>query len=408
MEAVQVMGYDKPTPVQEKAIPDIMKGCDMIACAQTGTGKTAAYILPLIHNLLNNENRNTDHRVRSVIIAPTRELALQIDQQFEGFSYYCPVSSIPVYGGNDSAAWDQQKNALKSGADVIIATPGRLISHIKLGYVDLSKVDTLILDEADRMLDMGFVDDIMKIIEEMPKKRQTLLFSATMPHKIRELSAQILNEPKHINIALAKPAEGILQAAYMLHESQKISLIKDLLLEKKEESVLIFTSTKSNVNQIVQQLVRNKISARGLHSDFDQSDREQILMDYKNRKFYILVATSILSRGIDIEDINLVLNYNVPGDSEEYVHRIGRTARASSTGVALTFITKKDQDDFFAIEEFIGKTIHKIPVPEHLGEAPEYSPTTGKKKKYKKDKHHNKSRFNRKKYPRKDGDKKPK
>lgn len=367
------MGFETPTPIQEQAIPIIMANHDIIACAQTGTGKTGAFLLPILDKLA--ANKTETNYINTLVIAPTRELAQQIDQQVEGFGYFLGVSSLPVYGGGDSSSWDQQKKALSDGADIIVATPGRLIAHMNLGYVDFSHLEHLILDEADRMLDMGFHDDIMKIVNQLPKKRQTLLFSATMPPKIRQLAKKLLHNPKQLNIAISKPAEGVLQGAYMVYEDQKIKLIEQLLSGKKNyPSILIFASTKKKVREINQSLRQKKFSSAEISSDLDQLERELALQKFKSRETQILVATDILARGIDIKEISLVINYEVPHDAEDYVHRIGRTARADATGVALTLISDKDQRRFQQIEELIGTSIMKIPNPPEVGQGPKYEP----------------------------------
>ena len=367
------MGFEEPTPIQQQAVPIILEGKDLIACAQTGTGKTAAFLLPILHKLAQRPDRK--HQINTLVIAPTRELALQIDQQVEAFAYFLGVSSCPVYGGGTGNTWDQQKTALTEGADLIIATPGRLISHINLGYVDFSNLEHLILDEADRMLDMGFFDDIMSIVKQVPKKRQTLLFSATMPGKIRNLTKKLLVNPEQINIAISKPAEGVLQGAYLVYDNQKIALIEYLLTGKKNyPSVLIFTSTRRMVKEIAQMLKRKKFSTGLISSDLEQEEREAALLQFKSRNTQILVATDILARGIDIKEISLIINYDVPQDAEDYVHRIGRTARADSTGVALTFISPKDMRRFYSIEQLIEMEVQKIPLPPELGEGPAYEP----------------------------------
>ena len=364
------MGYTKPTPIQEQAIPVILQDKDIIACAQTGTGKTAAYILPVIHKII-----NTDHRhLNTLVIAPTRELAQQIDQQIEGFAYFTGVSSIPVYGGGDGATWDQQRKALDHGADIIIATPGRLIALLAGGTVNLDHLKHLILDEADRMLDMGFNEDIVRIISYLPKERQTLLFSATMPPRIRQLANKILRQPMEINISLAKPAEGILQQAYMVYDTQKVPLIRHLLNVGNYSSVLMFASTKENVKKLEQTLLRAGLPVRAFHSDLEQAEREEILRAFKSRQIKIIIGTDVLSRGIDVEGISLVVNYDVPPDPEDYVHRVGRTARAETTGTAITFINERDQRKFFGIENMIGSTVPKLVVPASLGEGPPYQP----------------------------------
>ncbi len=378
-ESISAMGFVKATPIQEQTLPAILAEKDLIACAQTGTGKTAAYIIPVLNKLAQNPTKEID----TLIIVPTRELALQIDQQFEGFSYFLDVSSVPIYGGGDGDTWSAQKNALVKGANIVIATPGRLIAHMNFGYVKFNRLKHLILDEADRMLDMGFYEDIEKIIKELPKNRQTLMFSATMPEKIRVLAKKILSEPEEVNLAISKPAENILQAAYLVYDNYKIELIKKLLDGKDLKSILIFSATKKNVKSIRSELQRQGMNVEEIHSDLDQKQREQVMLDFKNRKIQILTATDILARGIDIEEIDLVINFDVPGDAEDYVHRVGRTARAKSSGVAITFINDSEQDKFKRIEDFIGINLIKLPTPPEIGESPEYNPSSKKSKKRK-------------------------
>jgi superfamily II DNA/RNA helicase len=373
------MGFVKATPIQEQTLPAILAEKDLIACAQTGTGKTAAYIIPVLNKLAQNPTKDID----TLIIVPTRELALQIDQQFEGFSYFLDVSSVPIYGGGDGDTWSSQKNALIKGANIVIATPGRLIAHMNFGYVKFDHLKHLILDEADRMLDMGFYEDIEKIIKELPKNRQTLMFSATMPEKIRVLAKKILSEPEEVNLAISKPAENILQAAYLVYDNHKIELIKKLLEGKDLKSILIFSATKKNVKSIRSELARNGFNVEEIHSDLEQKQREQVMLDFKNRKIQILTATDILARGIDIEEIDLVINFDVPGDAEDYVHRVGRTARAKSSGVAITFINDSEQEKFNRIEDFIGIKLIKLPTPVEIGESPQYNPKAKKIKKRK-------------------------
>ncbi len=377
MDGLDAMRFVDATPVQVQTIPVIREGADLIACAQTGTGKTAAYLLPVLDRLVKNHQKGTT----TVILVPTRELALQIDQQIEGFSYFLSVTSLAVYGGNDKDLWDQQKKALTQGADIIVATPGRMIQHLTMGYVDFKSVRHFILDEADRMLDMGFNEDIMQIESFLPKEnRQSLLFSATMPPKIRELAKKLLNNPQEINIAISKPAEGILQAAYVVHDYQKVDLIVDLLKDKDLPSIIIFVSRKSKVNDIVRALKKNDFNARAIHSDLDQNERIEVLREFKNRNVQILVATDIVARGIDIEKIDLVINFDVPNDAEDYVHRIGRTARAQTQGVGITLINEDDQVDFYNIEKLIDTVVYKIPLPPDFDEAPEYNPESRMKK----------------------------
>ncbi|MDB4334877.1 DEAD/DEAH box helicase [bacterium] len=377
MDGLDAMRFDEATPVQEQTIPIIAEGDDLIACAQTGTGKTAAYLLPVLDRLVNGDHKGSN----TIILVPTRELALQIDQQIEGFSYFLNVTSLAVYGGNDKDLWNQQKNALVTGADIIVATPGRMIQHLTMGYVKFDKIQHLILDEADRMLDMGFLEDLTQIASYLPKKRQTLMFSATMPSKIRGLAKKILNDPKEINIALSKPAEGILQAAYMVYEKQKAELVYDLLKDKDMTSIIIFSSRKIKVKEIALMLAGKGFNAKAIHSDLEQAERVEVLREFKNRNIQILVATDIVARGIDIEKIDLVINYDVPNDAEDYVHRIGRTARAKTKGVALTFITEEDQSDFGKIEKLIDTEVFKVPIDPKFGEAPVYNPKAFFKKK---------------------------
>jgi len=370
-EGLDSMGFRKPTPIQEQAIPIILNKHDLIACAQTGTGKTAAYLLPIMHQICTAKEKSL---VNTLILAPTRELVQQIDQQTEGLAYFTGISSIAVYGGGDGISYEQQRRALNEGVDIIIATPGRLIAHLTSGVVKLSQLQHLILDEADRMLDMGFYDDIIRIMSYLPAKRQTLLFSATMPGKIRTLSQKILNQPEQINIALSKPAIGILQQVYMTFDHQKLALIKMILAEGNYASTIVFVSTKEKVKQLYQTLFRAGMKVEAFHSDLEQEQRENILRAFKSRQLPVLIGTDVLSRGIDVEGISLVINYDVPHDPEDYIHRIGRTARAETTGTAITFINEKDQRKFSNIETLIGKTIEQKILPEALGEGPVYQP----------------------------------
>ncbi len=382
-QSIDAMGFEDATPIQELAIPNIIENKDIIACAQTGTGKTAAYLLPVLHKLSLDNNNS----INTLIIVPTRELALQIDQQLQGFSYFVDISSVAIYGGGDADNWTTQKQAIVRGANIIIATPGRLLSHLSFGYGDFSRLKHFILDEADRMLDMGFYDDIMKINSFTPKDKQTLMFSATMPDKIRLLADKMLNNPIEINLSISKPAENILQIAYLVYDENKISLIQQLVKGKELNSILIFSATKKNVKEIRKSLQNIGFLAGAIHSDLDQSDREQVLLDFSNRKKQVLVATDIVSRGIDITDIDLVINFDVPNDAEDYVHRVGRTARAKASGIAITFINKKDQVKFQRIETLISEEILKLPTPPDIGNSPKYNPKqTQKKRKVKKHK----------------------
>ena len=381
LDGIDAMGYREPTPVQEQVIPHIIAGRDIIAAAQTGTGKTAAFLLPVLHRL--TMTTHAAHKINALILVPTRELAIQISQILEGLSYYTDISSIAVYGGGSGDSFATEKKALSSGADIVICTPGRMISHLNMGYVKMEALDYLILDEADRMLDMGFYEDIVKIISFMPPKRQNLMFSATMPAAIRKLANFILVDPVEINIAISKPPEQIKQGSFIVYEAQKIPLIKHVIQEGSFISVLIFCSSKQSVKQLTSELKRNKLSAGEIHSDLEQEAREQVLIDFKNKRLSILVATDILSRGIHIDDIDLVINYNVPHDGEDYVHRIGRTARAASKGTAYTFIDPKEQGKFQKIEKLIGRPIDKLPVPGSFGPTPEIFTGDFRKKKEK-------------------------
>ncbi|MEN9686064.1 MAG: hypothetical protein RLZZ28_1850 [Bacteroidota bacterium] len=372
LEGIDSMGYETATPVQEQVILPILAGKDLIASAQTGTGKTAAFLLPVMNKIISEPHE--EHLINALIIVPTRELAVQIAQTMEGLSYFTSVSSIAVYGGGDGGSFTTEKKALSSGVDVVICTPGRMIAHLNMGYVKMQAVRYLILDEADRMLDMGFHDDIMKIISFLPKKRQNLLFSATMPMKMRELARKILHQPLEINIAVSKPPEQIVQEAFVVYEPQKIPLVKELLRSRDFQSVIVFCSKKMNVKQLTNELKRARFSIDEIHSDLEQNQREQVLLDFRNKKLKILVATDILSRGIDIEDIDLVINYDVPNDGEDYVHRIGRTARAASEGTAYTLISEKEQQKFAQIEDLLGHPVTKAQVPQSFGPTPAYNP----------------------------------
>ena len=375
-EGLDSMGFNTPTPIQEQAIPIIQSNRDLIGCAQTGTGKTAAFLLPILNKLAMRPTDSTN----TLIIVPTRELALQIDQALQGFSYFTSVSSLAIYGGSDGSSFEREKRALSEGANIIIATPGRLMAHLNMGYVKLDKLEHLILDEADRMLDMGFVDDILKISNYLPKLRQTLMFSATMPPKIRTLANSLLVNPEQISISISKPAAGVIQGAYLVYDAQKNNLIRSLLEGKDLSSVIIFVSTKIKVKELERDLQKAGLKAKAIHSDLDQPEREEVLRNFRSKKLQILVATDILSRGIDIEDIGLVINYDVPGDAEDYIHRIGRTARAAATGVALTFINEYDQQKFLQIETLLESEVKKLLLPESIGVGPAYSPEVKNKR----------------------------
>jgi superfamily II DNA/RNA helicase len=372
LDGIDAMGYETATPVQQQVMVPILEGKDIIAAAQTGTGKTAAFLLPLLHRLLTSPHHAGD--INALVIVPTRELAIQIAEGLEGLAYFTDVSSIAVYGGGDGNSFAAEKKALTSGADIVVCTPGRMIAHLNMGYVKLKGLKYLVLDEADRMLDMGFSDDIAKIITYLPEDRQNLLFSATMPQKMRALANKILKNPVEINIAISKPPEQIVQKAFIVYEQQKAGIIKDMLGSKRFSKVIVFCSKKQNVKELTTILKSARLAAEEIHSDLDQKSREQYLQDYRNGKTNILVATDILSRGIDIEDIDLVINYDVPNDGEDYIHRIGRTARAATTGTAFTLVSEKEQSKFALIEELLGAPVLKGTVPEMFGATPEYNP----------------------------------
>jgi superfamily II DNA/RNA helicase len=378
LEAISYMGFEKATPIQEFAIPEILKGKDIIACAQTGTGKTAAFILPVLNKIIEEKERIG---VNTLVVVPTRELAVQIDNQIQGFAYFAGINSVPIYGGGDGADWAQQRKALESNTDIIVATPGKLISHLNLGYVKFQNVKHLILDEADRMLDMGFMEDIKKIISFLPEERQNLMFSATMPSKIRTFAKKILKDPAEVSLAISKPAAGVLQAAYLCYDNQKTALINTLIRGKENcKSILVFTSTRRKVNEIVRGMKNAGYDVAGISSDLKQQDREDELAKFRSKKTRIIVATDVLSRGIDIKDINLVINYDVPNEAADYVHRIGRTARADTTGLALTLINEDDMYKFDNIQKLIEDEVRKIPMPAEFGEGPEWNPKFRKDK----------------------------
>ncbi len=371
LDALYDMRFDTCTPVQEKCIPEILKGNDVLGVAQTGTGKTAAYLLPVLSKL--DDGGYPDNAINCVIMSPTRELAQQIDQAMQGFGYYLQgVSSVAVYGGNDGNRYDQELKSLRMGADVVIATPGRLITHISLGNVDLSKVSFFILDEADRMLDMGFSEDIKTIASKLPKTCQTIMFSATMPEKIEDLAKTLLKNPVEIKLAVSKPAEKIKQEAYVCYETQKMTIIKDIFKAGDLKRVIVFSGSKMKVKQLAAALQQIGVNCGAMHSDLEQAERDDVMFKFKSGQYDVLVATDIVARGIDIDDITMVINYDVPHDTEDYVHRIGRTARADRDGVAITFVNEQDMFWFQKIEKFLEKVVDKMPLPEGCGEGPEY------------------------------------
>ncbi len=384
-EGLDSMGFVEATPIQEQTIPVISQQHDLIACAQTGTGKTAAYLLPILHKIA----ENPQERVNTIILVPTRELALQIDQQVMGFGYFTGATSISIYGGGDGMGYEQQKRAMREGVNIIVATPGRLLSHMSSGKFDFSHLEHLVLDEADTMLDMGFYDDLLRIISYLPEKRQSLLFSATMPAKIRTLAKKILHEPREINIAMSKPSKGIDQRAYLVYDDQKNALIKLLLKDSQYSSAIVFASKKDIVKTLARELAKSGIAVEGFHSDLEQAEREAIMNRFRSRNLSVLIGTDVISRGIDIVGISLVVNYDVPPDPEDYVHRVGRTARADATGTAITFVNERDQGRFARIEKLIEYEIPKIDLPEGFKAGPSYNPkatSNGKKRPFNKKK----------------------
>jgi len=370
MDGLNAMNFREPTPIQQEAIPVILDGRDIIASAQTGTGKTAAFLLPILELTLRKKPVHID----TLIIVPTRELGLQIDQALQGFSYFLNLSSMAIYGGGDGIGFEQQMRALKQGCDIVIATPGKLLSHLNMGYVNMNSVRHLVLDEVDRMLDMGFVDDINRIMKFLPEKRQTLFFSATMPPRIRQLALKLLRNPVQVNIAISKPAEGIVQEAYSVYDTQKLPLLEHLFTGQNPRSAILFAGRKEKVKEVERALRKLRFNVAAIHSDLDQTRREEVLLGFKNRKINILVATDIVSRGIDVEGIDLVVNYDVPPDPEDYVHRIGRTARAESSGNAITLINELDQKRFQRIEKLIEREIPKLDLPHGFDPGPQYAP----------------------------------
>lgn len=393
LDALDDMNFTECTPIQEHAIPAILDGNDLIGVAQTGTGKTAAYLLPVLSRMC--DYPHPEHAINCVIMSPTRELAQQIDQAIEGFSYYMPISSVAVYGGNDGIRYEQEKKGLAMGADIIIATPGRLISHLSLGNVDLSQVSYFILDEADRMLDMGFSDDIMQIEKHLPKSRQTIMFSATMPPKIQELAKTILRNPVEIKLAVSRPADKIDQSAFICYEAQKLKIVKSIFKNQSPKRVIIFASSKQKVKDMSIALRQAGYNIGAMHSDLEQSERDEVMHLFKIQQIDVLVATDIVARGIDIDDIQLVINYDVPHDAEDYVHRIGRTARANNEGMAITLVSEKDQIKFRSIEHFLKTEIRKCELPQNVGSGPDYIPPTEiKNKKKRKKKNSSKKKTN--------------
>ncbi len=390
-EAVDSFGFEELTQIQASAFQPVVEGRDLIACSQTGSGKTVAFLLPIMERML----RNPKSGIRALIIAPTRELCMQIEEQIEGLGYFSGQSSIAIYGGNDQQGFGEQKNALINGVDIVVATPGRLISHLNLGYADFSKLDFLVLDEADEMLDMGFFPDIMKIVKQMPENRQSLMFSATMPLQIKKLAEQILKNPTMVDLNFSKPAAEIEQTVFVVYEKDKMRLLLHTLDEHKDEKIIIFVSTKQKVGDLSAFLRRNNIPNKAINSTYTQEEREATILDFKSGKVNILVTTNLLSRGIDIENVNLILNYEIPHKAEDYVHRIGRTARAGKEGLAVSFISEREMQHFDRIEKLLDRVIEKSPLPEGFGEAPEYKILAKKPRKFYSKSRNRRGKFNK-------------
>ena len=378
LEGLLAMGFKNATPIQQQAIPLILANKDLIACAQTGTGKTGAFLLPIMNLLTQDHDRHNT----TLILTPTRELAQQIDLQVEALSYFTNISSLTVYGGGDGMAYEQQKRSMREGVDIIIATPGRLIAHLSSGVLKMDKLKYLVLDEADRMLDMGFYEDIMKIVGYLPKERQTVMFSATMPPKIRKLAATLLQEPEQISLAISKPAEGISQQVYLIHDDQKVPLLTEMLKSATYKRIIVFAGRKEKVKELGKVFKKLGLKAAAFHSDLEQKDREAIMLDFKNSKLNVLIGTDVLSRGIDVTGIDLVINFDAPQDPEDYIHRIGRTARAETKGTAITLVNNKDKRKLANIEKLIERQIERMPLPESLGEAPKDEPASPNDKPY--------------------------
>ncbi|WP_205943419.1 DEAD/DEAH box helicase [Pedobacter polaris] len=378
LEGLLAMGFKNATPIQQQAIPLILANKDLIACAQTGTGKTGAFLLPIMNMLTEDHDRHNT----TLILTPTRELAQQIDLQVEALSYFTNISSLTVYGGGDGMAYEQQKRSMREGVDIIIATPGRLIAHLSSGVLKMDKLKHLVLDEADRMLDMGFYEDIMKIVGYLPKDRQTVMFSATMPPKIRTLAGKLLNAPESISLAISKPAEGINQQVYMVFDDQKVPLLTEILKSATYKRIIVFAGRKEKVKELGKVFKKLGLKAAAFHSDLEQKEREAIMLDFKNSKLNVLIGTDVLSRGIDVTGIDLVINFDAPQDPEDYIHRIGRTARAETTGTAITLVNNKDKRKLANIEKLIERQIDRIPLPETIGEAPKDEPASSDHKPY--------------------------
>jgi len=382
LEAISYMGFETAMPIQEKVIPVILENRDLIACSQTGSGKTGAFVLPILNKLVGKNDVSVD----TLIIVPTRELAIQIEQQIQGFSYFVSTGALAIYGGGDGSDWQVEKDALINGTDIIIATPGRLLSHLKFGYVNFKEIKHLILDEADRMLDMGFIDDIHTIISYLPKKHQTLMFSATMPKSIRQLAHKILYKPVEISLSISKPVESVDQKAYLVYDEQKVKVLQHLLTERKHyDSIIIFTATKKKVSEIVSSLNKHGFPAQGISSNLDQNKREEVLMKFGAKRIRVLVATDVMSRGIDVKEINMVINYDVPHDAEDYVHRIGRTARVNTKGEAVTLVIPKEMYMLRKIEQLIEASVPKLQPPGDIGAGPNWKegePKSNSKRKF--------------------------
>lgn len=391
LEALDYMGFETATPVQEKSIPVILNNKDILACAQTGTGKTAAFVLPILNKLIGK----TDSSTNTLILVPTRELAIQIEQQIQGLSYFISVGSMAIYGGGSGKDFEEQKQALKNGIDIVVATPGKLLSHLKLGYVNFKHIEHFVLDEADRMLDMGFFEDIKAIEKFLPKQHQTIMFSATMPQKIRQLAHSIMHDAVNVSLSISKPAEGVKQQVILTFDEQKNGVLAEIINQRPNyDSIIIFSSSKSKVSEIVRSLRQNGLKSRGISSNLNQDEREEVLRGFRSKRIRIVVGTDVISRGIDVKDINLVINYDVPHDAEDYVHRIGRTARANTKGEAITLVNPKDMRRFSSIEQLIEAEVPKESPGESFGPGPDWKAHTSNKNKKKRKYYSNKKKKN--------------
>ncbi|GAA5520929.1 DEAD-box ATP-dependent RNA helicase CshA [Fodinibius salicampi] len=359
---LQDLNYTDPTPIQEECIPLILNGRDVIGAAQTGTGKTGAFVIPLIQRIMENPSEHT----QALILSPTRELAQQIEEQIFALGYHTGVSSATVTGGSD---YGTQVKAIRAGVDIIVATPGRLIDQMKVLDLDFSHLNYLVLDEADRMLDMGFLPDVMKIVKKLPEERQTMLFSATMVEEVQKVVDQVMKNPAEVEFEVSKPAESVDQQIYFVHPKQKLKLFEKLFDADKYETAIVFCATKRGTDEVERMLKKRGVDAVSMHGDRDQKERNEALRLFKNRSHPVMVATDVLSRGIDIDDVSLIVNFDVPNNPEDYIHRIGRTGRYDKSGTAITFVSNKDKKYYHSIKEVVGDQLSVKELPEEKNES---------------------------------------